>query len=795
MYAMKLIDNQIEISGKVNARLFIVSFVGLASLVLLADTSLVDTLRVSLVVALQVCTGATMWRLFRPEQICTMPELIGMGLALGSFVSLLSSQILRVTPLNEVAWALPTIFFAILIGIPRVRSRLASSRIEKTAPFTYLVITSATLVALAYWWWWLWPVVLAPFALYLLLTVRTRQEQQRKLTTVWKTQTKLSIPLIVLIPSGMVALAIWLRGFNLTWWIFSNDQVFSESLSTSLTVWGQNENIQLAGEPIKYHWFSLAWAGMTTQAGGIGPWTVISKVLPICSLFAATCLTWTCTKAISKSRFAPTISLIVLVLASNPFGFIPIRNFHSPTFFFSMIWLLGFTLILIEGINSRISGGEFLLGLMLAASLGGKVSSGAIALCGFTLCLVASLIFIRDRRLTRFLLTSSVWLFIACLVTYLMVYRGLTVGSGPNLSWGFAEIGAHSGIAHWDSLMIFRIVAWSGVIAAITPAAAPIFILFFLPSTRRRAELYFFVGAIFSGLLFVSIFKHGGASQLYFFFGGIVVASIGVGWALGEGWDQLRTRVTKMQIAIAIILGVGVSVLSSLLWNWTPSRFDQYRFSFSMKLLLQLILWTTALVGSFQICRANYSVDKKRPSHQIRVYVASLILISSSISLGVVQRYGMFRNLSHRITLDSNDPNLITGSTGHIAALTWLREHSDQNDVVATNRFCIPDVEPCISKWLLVSALSRRRMLIEAGYFDANNKPSLVEAEKIEYSREFAEYPTRKGTVWLLQHNVSWVFVDYVAQSSGIRSWEPYGTTMFSNGVASIVRLHQTLPN
>jgi len=777
-----LIDRQSEITGKVTTRLFIVSFAGLASLALLADTSVADTLRVSLVVALQVCTGATMWRLFRPKQICTMPELLGMGLALGSFVSLLSSQTLRVTPLDKIAWALPTIFFAILIGLPRVRSRLALTQIEKTSPLTFLAITTASLLALTYWWWWLWPVAPAPVVLYLLMTARTMQK-------------RLSIPLTALLLFGMVALAIWLRGFNLTWWIFSNDQVFSESLSTSLTVWGPNENIQLVGQPVNYHWFSLAWAGMTTQAGGISSWVVMTKVLPICSLFGATCLTWTCTKAISKSKLAPTISLVVLVLASNPFGFIPTRYFHSPTFLFSLIWLLGFTLILIEGINSRIRGGGFLLGLMMAASLGGKVSSGAIVFCGFSLCLVASFVFIRDRHLTRFLLTSAAWLVVACLVTYLTVYRSQTIGTGSTLSWGFAEIGVHSGIAHADSLMILRIIAWSGVIAAIIPAVAPIFILVLLPSTRRIAELYYFIGVILSGLVFVSVFNNGGASQFYFFFAGFVAASIGVGWALGEGWEQSKTRVTKGQTAIAIIMGVGVSVLSSFLWNWTPSRFDQYRFSYSIKLLLQLLLWTTALVGSFLLCRPRHCVVDQRPSHQIRAYVASLILISSSISFGVVQRYGMFRNLSHRVTIDSSDPNLVTGSTGHIAALSWLREHSDQNDVVATNRFCIPGVESCISKWFLVSALSHRRMLIEGGYFDASHLPNSAEAEKIKYSKEFAEHPTTQGTVWLLDHGVTWVFIDYVAQDSGLRSWEPYGTTMFSNSVASIVKLHQILPN
>ncbi len=779
-FAMTSIDIHSGTVGQVTTRLFIISFAGLASLTALANTSVADTLRVSLVVAVQVCTGATMWRLFRPRQICTMPELIGMGLALGSFVSLLSSRMLRVTPLNEVAWALPTIFFAIVIGLPRFRDRLASSRIEKTSPLTFLVITTATLIALTFWWWWLWPIVPTPAVLYFLITART-------------TQKRFSIPVAALLLFGMVALAIWFRGFNSTWWVFSNDQVFSESLSISLTVWGPNENIQLAGEPIRYHWFALAWAGMTTQAGGIGSWVVMTKVLPILSFFGAICLTWTCTRAITRSRFAPTISVFVFVLASNPFNFTPTRFIHSPTFLFSMIWLLGFTLILIEGVNFRISNGEFLLGLMMVASLGGKVSSGVIAFGGFALCLVASLVFIRDKRLTRFLLTSAAWLAVACLVTFLVLYRNQTIGTGySNLSLGFAQIGAHLGIAAWDSSMLVRSIAWSGVIASFIPAMAPILILFLLPSTRHRAELYYFVGAILSSLVLVSIFSHGGASQLFFFLAGLVVSSIGVGWALGEGWDQLQTRVARQQVAIAILIGVCFSVLSSLLWNWTPSRFDPYRFSFVIKVMLQPVLWASALAAALLLCRHKDTAVGRRSTYQIRAYVASIILVASAMSFGIVERYDVTKNQGHKVVNNSNDPDLITGSKDHVAALTWLRKHSDQDDVVATNRFCNPGVQPCLPKWFLVSALSHRRMLLEGGYFHAAEPPSWA-ADKMKYSQDFAEHPTRKGTDWLLDQGVSWVFVDYVAQGSGIRTWEPYGTTMFSNSAVSIVKLHPVL--
>jgi len=717
-----------------------------------------------------------------------MPELIGMGLALGSFVALLSSQMLRVTPLNEVAWALPSIFFAILIQLPRVTDRLTSSKIEKTSTPTTLFITTATLIALTFWWWWLWPIVLSPTVIYLVITART-------------TQKRLSIPVAALLLFGMVALAIWFRGFNSSWWVFSHDQVFSESLSTSLAVWGPNENNSLAGEPLSYHWFALAWAGMTTQAGGIGSWVVITKVLPICSLFGATCLVWACTTAITRSRFAPMISVFVFILASNPFNLTPTKFINSPTFIFSMIWLLGFTLILIEGINFRIRGGGFLLGLMMVASLGGKVSSGTIAFGGFALCLITSLLFIRNKRLTRFLLTSAAWLTVACLVTFLAVYRNQTIAQGSVLSLGFAEIGVHGGIAYWDSSMIVRSIAWSGVIAGITIAMAPIFTLFLLPSTRGRPELYYFTGAILSSLVLTSILNAGGAAQLWFFMAGLVVSTIGVGWALGEGWSQLQTHVARRQVVIATFVGVCFSVLSSLLWDWTPPEIDPYRSSYVIKMMLQLLLWTSVLVTALLLCRHKNTAVERRTTYQIRAYVASTILVASAIGFGIVQRYDVTRYLGHKVAIDVNNPNLITGSKGHIAALTWLRTHSNVDDIVATNRFCIPGQQSCIYKWYLVSALSHRRMLIEGGFFDSQSLsskdsislPSKINETKIKHSQDFAENPTKKGTDWLLDHGVSWVFVDYVAQSSGIRTWEPYGTTMFSNSSVSIVKLHQVL--
>ena len=530
---------------------------------------------------------------------------------------------------------------------------------------------------------------------------------------------------------------------------------------------------------------------MTTKAGAIGPWVVITKVLPICSLFGAISLTWACTRELTRSRLAPILSITVLVLCSNAFRANPVRNFHSPTFFLSMVWLLGFTLIFILGINSRIRGAGFLLGLMLAASLGGKVSSGAVVFCGFMLCAAASIVLVQHRFYMRFMLKGAIWLSISCLFVYFAVFSSQSVGSDSVIGWGFGEIGIHAGLAPWDVRNIFRFSGWIGALAGITPSVFPIFVLFLLPATRRRVESFYFLGVVISGLIFLSVYTNDGAAQLWFYYSAMVVASIGVGWSLDEQWGQLRSFVTKFQFATALSVGFVTSILTWLLWNWTPPGFDSQKTVIALRMVFLLSLWIGALVIPFFITAHNKRFKQEQSIMLHRVFFASLILITSSISFGTLERFDVLRNISARSVTSQNDPNLITGSIGHREALAWLQKNSERDDIVATNRFCISSESKCTAKWFLVSALSQRRMLIEGGYW-YEDPPEKIK-DRVNFSRNFGEEPTYLGLDWLRKNGVSWVFVDYAAQSSGLRSWEPFGTTMFSNDVASIVKLSQQL--
>jgi hypothetical protein len=167
-----------------------------------------------------------------------------------------------------------------------------------------------------------------------------------------------------------------------------------------------------------------------------------------------------------------------------------------------------------------------------------------------------------------------------------------------------------------------------------------------------------------------------------------------------------------------------------------------------------------------------------------------MIFFSSSISHGVIQRVETTRDYGKKMEADRTNPDLLTGSDAHVDALVWLRNNSELNDIVAVNRFCIPGIDSCVSKWFLVTALTHRRALIEGGYFDATEPPDWA-SEKIRNSIEFAESPNTTNYLWLSKQNVSWVVVDHESQVSGLRNWEPYGVSAYSNDLVTIVRLNK----
>jgi hypothetical protein len=563
-------------------------------------------------------------------------------------------------------------------------------------------------------------------------------------------------------------------------------------MSVSLANWGPSDNIQLAGSDLSYHWLALAWAGITTHGAGVGSWIVITKILPICALFGVLSLLWSISTRLSTSRIVPIATVFSFSLISNPFQLQPSRFINSPTFFMSMLWLLAFSLLFIDGINQRGRQKYFFLTLMFCSALASKVSSGAVVFGGATIALFAAIFgHRRDVKLIRYLATLLGLLIFSTIAIYFLVYQNTPIGSESNnaLYWDLFQFAPTLGLFNYESTVLVRFISLVAVLMCFLPMISAS--IYFLLNSRKEnsAAFTFLAASTLAGLLGVVAFNHDGGSQLYFWLASMTTAPILVVRLLELGFTRFGISISKQKYSLVVLFGLLAALLIEVFWNGSIFGSVTLRQMSVGRIGLIAVSSAMSVVVAFLISRVWIIQTEFRKKMLVVVWMSFALMCSSSIAYGAIHRAERTSALAKRVELDTSNPDLITGSDAHIEALHWLRENSQLNDVVAVNRYCIPGIDSCVSKWALVTALSHRRALIEGGYFDATQPPNWAK-EKIRNSIDFAEQPNTKNHKWLLEQNVTWVVVDHSSQASGLRNWDPFGENVYQNKFVTIVKLN-----
>jgi hypothetical protein len=159
--------------------------------------------------------------------------------------------------------------------------------------------------------------------------------------------------------------------------------------------------------------------------------------------------------------------------------------------------------------------------------------------------------------------------------------------------------------------------------------------------------------------------------------------------------------------------------------------------------LLSFFIW---LFKKFQAGRSD-------TTNLSLIKIAGVVVVVSTLFTGIYQRIEIASDLSNVSQSDPMNPNNIGGSADLVSSLIWLRVNSKESDVIATNRFCIPEINPCIMKWQIVSALSHRRLLIEGGYLtpDRLSGESLM---RYKMSIQFGSNPSSLSLSYLCDKNV-----------------------------------------
>ena len=718
---------------KVNQQIrevFLIVFSCVLSILLVSGTPTSESVRFGFVCGIISSSGAYIWKSISYIRQIPLYESIGMGIAIGSASASMSQLLLRSTIINPISWLIPAVIVFAYSRFPKSKVRHPSeSDLSYTNNFTTLfldVVLFATL-ALAQWWWWIYPFCLALFV----STYLNRKINNKEPFVV----IKLRIIQIVSIGIGFIV-SIQLSMTNDVWKIVSYDQIFSESLSVSLNMFGPTDSPFLSGTPTKYHWFALHFSGLVSNAANGASFTSITRVIPIMSYIGIFCLLTSLSKRITKTTNHHLFSAGILLLGSNVMGFSFGRYLVSPTFQFSCVWMMGLVFVAIKVFEESSASTLILFGFLSFATFGGKLMNGVIALgaVGLLFLITYKKHILRLATIIAIISASTGFAYLFFFSSPFDSHNNLKIGLSAAIDFGIINSGSTT------------LVKIAGLLVLQLAIMGPLYVVMFLPSPSKQngfSLIDLFRLTAILGIACTSLTMHEGVSQLYFAMSALVFASVALPLVSFE--SLVLKRNFRKVIALAMISGFG----SVQFWK-LASDSSEYRTSLLLKLasvslapLLVIVFWLYQKVQAEESLATQLSLIK----------IIGVVVVVSTLFIGVNQRIEFAFDLSNVSQTDPMNPNNIGGSADLVSTLIWLRENSKESDVVATNRFCIPEVDPCIMKWQLVSALSHRRLLIEGGYLtpDRLSGESLL---RYKMSSQFGTSPNSISLNYLCSKNV-----------------------------------------
>jgi hypothetical protein len=564
-----------------------------------------------------------------------------------------------------------------------------------------------------------------------------------------------------------------LKSNSNSWWIFSHDQMYLEGFSEAIYRYGPNDNMHLVGYGFPYHWFSLLWSAVITHAANLSPLIALGKILPIVAIMTCINLLWLITR--QHSKLAGYIAVSSFVIGSNAINWTAIRFTNSPTFLFSLIWFLAFAYVFQLALSSKKFGLDVALALLLMGAFGGKVTHGIIILGGLGLVLVQETA--KHRRFSGLLRLLQIYglLSLTTIFVYLLVYRGQSVG-GRMLSFSPGELGFQVGVAYMSSSKWI----WIAATMAVLIGCSSLFIISLHKASQSESDRIlnvFCIGSFLLSLPLTFLLAQDGGSQGYFLLSASVIILIPSSKVLATLMNHRKWKTFSVS-NVLIFLFCAIFCFSAVhFWDFTPAGIDLYRFGLIFK-IFAFMTPVLVFISIQMIFKGERNLS------------GVLVLFTVFILFGIFHRTSSIDSYFKNFT-DSEQSEPISGSPNRIAALTWLRNNSDENDIVATNRFCIPGVKPCDMKWYLVSAISKRRMLVEGAREPVLDPGALVE-EKISASIEFGQSPSKQSYDFLRNFNTQWFVVD-ASMSNLNPTWEPYASVEFENAEMKILRLKKNL--
>jgi hypothetical protein len=748
-----------------------VGFVLPLYLLLLSGFPFFDAVKVVSVVLIQIAAGASIWlNIMHPRSVAAV-ESVGMGLALGSIFGVVGHQLFLFTPIRSYGWLLPIVVALVVHFFSRKNQITRESFADSELSSLFFVALAVVLILTQ--WWWLLPLALPTgLALYLL-----SDTGQRKLAS----QGRTLWVLIALLFIAATFTMLYLRQLNLDWWIRSWDVTMFETKSYSIATLGSGGNLSLAGYPMNYHWFAIAWLGSLTVVCDLAPWLSIAQVAPAYSTVAIGCLILAISKRTSPNWITKFAILFVFSFATSAYS--P----ANPPNIISLVWIFAGFVIADEYFSKRQNKMFATFGVVAISAFSGKVSAGFTLLGAFAL--TDLWLAIKDKPKLFGATIRTIILATATVAAFYIVIGGPNRLGNNTFKIGFRWFSSLFGVDSGRNSIVY-IAGWIGSFLLLLPLAFAAFNKIRFKSSDNPLILFAFFGFI-AGL--IPCFTLVDDGMAYFLVTTRVFAAVGLGTTLvmlvaENSLQWMSKKRVIFVLTVSILIGYGYQKVMSLNWR----EIVQLRGGPTIFLVLIILVYYMIVLLLLVIYDKKSHVVGLRRLALVRTTQLCLLLLLNTVSYAF---FSHIKSLPESAASKVVNPAYV-GSSALQDGATWLATNSKEESMVGTNKFCVEDtLQFCIDpKFFGVSAMTRMQLFIEGpsrsvglGGDDETLYPAWAK-ERLDLSRGFADNPNAEITAKLREYGVDWFYL--FKENTTNRNWEPYGTVKYENTEVAIIQLN-----
>lgn len=465
---------------------------------------------------------------------------------------------------------------------------------------------------------------------------------------------------------------------------------------------------QVSGETLKYHWFSHAHMAADSLVSGVDVLVVASRLWYIPSYAVIVCLTYLLASRLAGTPKAGLVA-VVLILANasiNPIRWISPQGAEalvplSPSEIMGLPVLLVTVWWLVEIVRGSRPGrlGWVLLMLLLLGCAGSKSSNLPVILCGLLLVAVVQLL-TRPRR-------PQTWIAAGATLGAILVTAPFLLGGSNVSKLAFLALPETQLTSFYtpeqmpgDSWQFGFLLVLGMLVLVQFAAILPVL------SMWRDPGAVLLLGIVVAGFSATLLVFHPSASEVYFLRGVLPLADILIAWGLVHAVRRGRAR--WWHAGVGALAGGAILYVARLLTpTGLPTAEAAKRGATTVLVLFLVLLGLGAVV--WRLTRS------RRPGTVIRAVLAGVLVGAAAIPSAIATAADGFPDLAYQHAAEYEL------TPGAVAGTTWLRTHTPQETLVATNVHCRrgPTRRICDARALWVTGLSERRAYVESwGYTD-----------------------------------------------------------------------------